>query len=411
MSNGALSREIEKGLFCFLWRRRILVKNSKTTEPVKVGILFSKSGVTSAMESSMFESTMYSLEEVNRRGGVDGRELFPIYYDPASDPEKFGLLADKLLTEDNVKIIFGCYMSSSRKAVLQRVEHRNALLCYPAQYEGFEYSRNIIYCGAAPNQNSVQLGHYLLKNFGKRFYLAGSDYIWPLESSRIMSEIVLGNSGRIVGQCYYKLHEERRAFDKLVKDIKRKAPDVIFCNFVGESIGHFYRAYTEAGLDPAKMPIASLTTSEVDIQAMGVEAGSGHITSAPYFQSVDTVQNQEFVKHVKARNGKDTVLSMCSEAAYFQVQIVADALKKVQSDNIDLLRPAILGAEFDAPQGSIKIDPNNAHTFLWPRIGRAKDDGQFEILMQSDEPVRPDPYLISFNPEEWSARLSLKTYS
>lgn len=362
------------------------------------------------MESSMLDFTMFSLDEVNRAGGIDGRELLPVHYDPASDPEQFKRLADKLLTEDGVRIIFGCYMSSSRKAVLQMVERHNALLCYPAQYEGFEYSRNIIYCGAAPNQNSAQLGDYLLRNVGKRFYLIGSDYIWPLESGRIMSEIVLGNGGQIVGQRYYKLHEKRNAYDKLVKDIKRTAPDVIFCNFVGEGISHFYQAYAEAGLDPTKMPIASLTTSEVDNQAMGAAAGAGHITSAPYFQSIDTAHNQEFIRRMKAWAGKVAVASMCGEAAYFQVQIVADALRRAKTDNIDKLRPAILGATLDAPQGPLRIDPTNAHTYLWPRIGRAKQDGQFEILAESDNAVRPDPYLTSFNPKEWSARLAMHSY-
>lgn len=378
---------------------------------IKVGVLFSKSGVTSATEENMLNFTLFSLGEVNRNGGIAGQELEPVYYDPASDPEQYKSLADRMITEDKVNVIFGCYMSSSRKAVLQVVERRNALLCCPAQYEGFEYSHNIIYCGAAPNQNSAQLGDYLLKNVGKRFYLTGSDYIWPLESGRIMSEIVAENGGEIVGSCYFKLHEERAAFDKLIQDIKRKSPDLIFCNFVGESITHFYHAYAEAGLDPAKMPIASLTTSEVDIQVMGAAAGVGHITSAPYFQSVDTQQNKDFIKRMKARLGADTVACMCSEAAYFQVQIVAEAMRRVQADGIDMLRPAILGTAFDAPQGPVKIDPTNAHTYLWPRIGRAKEDGQFEILAESNTAVRPDPYLTSFSAKAWSARLVLNSTS
>lgn len=382
-------------------------KNKK--QPIKVGVLFSKSGVTSATEENMLNFTLFSLGEVNRNGGIGGQELVPVYYDPASDPDQFKRLAERLITQDKVKVIFGCYMSSSRKAVLQVVERRNALLCCPAQYEGFEYSHNIIYCGAAPNQNSAQLGDYLLRNVGKRFYLVGSDYIWPLESGRIMSEIVAENGGEIVGRCYFKLHEERSAFDKLVQDIKRKSPDVIFCNFVGESITHFYQAYAEAGLDPTQMPIASLTTSEVDIQGMGAAAGVGHITSAPYFQSIDTVENRDFIERMKASLGSDTVACMCSEAAYFQVQIVAESMRRVQTDCIDQLRPAVLGSAFNAPQGPIKIDPNNAHTYLWPRIGRAKQDGQFEILAESKNAVQPDPYLTSFSAKAWSTRLAIRS--
>lgn len=393
-------------LFCELGDTR--VKPHSTSEPIKVGVLFSTTGITAAMETSMLNVTLLSIDQVNNAGGIDGRELVPVHYNPESDPDQYKEHADRLLTLDGAKIIFGCYMSSARKAVLPIVEKRNALLCYPAQYEGFEYSRNVIYCGAAPNQDSTQLGRYLLDHVGQRFYLVGSDYIWPLESSRIMREIVLECGGEIAGERYHKLDADRSVYQKLILDIKSKTPDVIFCNFVGESICHFYQAYARAGLDPSKMPIASLTTGETDIQAMGVAAGEGHITSAPYFQSVNTEENRKFVSKMKTRFGPDTVVDMCGEAAFFQVQIVADALRRTGTDDIDVLRPAILNTAFDAPQGRVRMDPRNAHTYLWPRVGRAKANGQFDILVESENAVRPDPYLTSFNPKDWSAKLAMR---
>ena len=112
-------------------------------------------------------------------------------------------------------------MSSSRKEVLKVVERQNGMLCYAAQYEGFEFSRNIIYCGAAPNQNSTFLGEFLLQNCGKRFYQVGSDYIWPRESNRIMSEIVEKNGGQVVKQKYLKMGANRLEYDKIIQDIKK----------------------------------------------------------------------------------------------------------------------------------------------------------------------------------------------
>ena len=382
-----------------------------TEEPIKVGVLFSRTGVTSVTEGSMLDATLFSIDEVNAAGGINGRELIPVTFDPGGDPIAYNALANRLLTECGVRVIFGCYMSSSRKAVLRAVERRNGLLCYPAQYEGFEYSPNVIYCGAVPNQNSAQLGEYLLTNVGKRFYMVGSDYIWPRESDRIMSELVLKHDGEVVERGYLKLEAKRPAFKRLVSDIKRKRPDVIFCNFVGESIVHFYQAFAEAGLDPAAMPIASLTTSESDIRAMGVEAGAGHITSATYFQSQNGLNNNACVKRYSEKFGGDVVTNMCWEAAYFQVKIVAEALCRTNTDEIDILRPAILGAEFNAPQGRVRIDPDNAHTHVWPKIGRARPDGQFEILSASEFAIRPDPYLANYNPHEWGAGLALRSTS
>lgn len=374
---------------------------------MKVGVLFSQTGVTSVTERSMLNATLFAIQEVNEAGGINGRELVPVHYDPGCDAVAYNRLANRLLAEDGIRIIFGCYMSSTRKAVLKAVEQRNGLLCYPAQYEGFEYSRNAIYCGAAPNQNSVQLGEHLLNNVGTRFYMVGSDYIWPRESDRIMSEMVLKHGGEVVGRGYLKLDARRSAYKPLVSDIKRKRPDLIFCNFVGESIVHFYQAFAEAGLDAKSMPIASLTTSESDIQTMGVEVGAGHITSATYFQSVGGFQNERCVERYKKKFGSDAVTNMCWEAAYFQVHVVANALRKANTDDVEALRPKILGAEFDAPQGRIRIDPDNAHTHVWPRVARAREDGQFEILSKSAYAIRPDPYLASYNPEEWGERLAM----
>jgi branched-chain amino acid transport system substrate-binding protein len=380
-----------------------------TEEPIGVGVLFSQTGVTSVTERSMLSATLFSIDEVNEAGGINGRELVPIHFDPGGDPVVYNRMANRLLAECGVRVIFGCYMSSSRKAVLRAVERRNGLLCYPAQYEGFEYSRNAIYCGAAPNQNSVQLGEYLLNHVGTRFYMVGSDYIWPRESDRIMSEMVQKHGGEVVDRGYLKLDAKRSAYKRLVADIKRKRPDVIFCNFVGESVVHFYQAFAEAGLDPRTTPIASLTTSESDIQAMGAAAGAGHITSATYFQSQKGVQNEACMKRYADRFGDGVVTNMCWEAAYFQVKIVAEAMCKTNTDEVDVLRPAILGAEFDAPQGRVRINPDNAHTHVWQKIGRARQDGQFEIISASESAIRPDPYLASYDPDEWGACLAMRS--
>ena len=156
----------------------------------KVGILFSKTGVTSVIEKTQLNATLLAIREINSNGGVNGRNIKPIYYDPQSNPENFRRLANRLITKDSANIIFGCYMSSTRKAVLPIVENHNGLLWYPTLYEGFEYSKNVIYTGAAPNQNSMFLARYLLNQYGNRFYFIGSNYIYPYESNRIMKDIL-----------------------------------------------------------------------------------------------------------------------------------------------------------------------------------------------------------------------------
>jgi ABC-type branched-subunit amino acid transport system substrate-binding protein len=374
--------------------------------PWKVGVLFSQTGVTSVIELSQLSGTLLALEEVNSAGGVAGRAIEPVIYDPASDPVRYGELAERLLIEDGVNVIFGCYMSSARKQVLPVVERRNALFFYPTLYEGFEYSANVIYGGAAPNQNSVPLASYLMENYGRRFYFVGSDYIYPRESNRVMRHIVRQGGGEVVEEHYMPLRAGPAEFQCIVADIKRKKPDVIFSTVVGSGTVHFYRAYAAAVPDPGSVPIGSLTTNEAEVAQMGPDAAYGHITAAPYFETLDTPASHSFRQGYYQRFGEDAPrVTSCCEAAYFQAHMFAAALAEANTMDTERLRAALLGAEFDAPQGRVKIDPDNNHTYLYTRIGRLDVQGRFEIVREVPRSIKPDPYLVYPALNDWSVRL------
>jgi branched-chain amino acid transport system substrate-binding protein len=299
-------------------------------------------------------------------------------------------------------------MSSTRKAVVPVVEKFNALLLYPTLYEGFEYSRNVFYTGAAPNQNSVQLAEFMLRRFGSRVLMVGSDYIYPYESNRIMSDLILERGGEKVAEVYLPLDAQWEDFLAIAKKIKSSDPDFIFSTVVGDGTALLHRAYAKVGLDPARMPIASLTTCEAEIQQMGAGIAEGHITSAPYFQSVANPVNERCVTAYKQRFGDEQVTNQCWEAAYFQTHLLADAMRRVDSDSVaDVLR-VLPGSEFAAPQGRVRIDEHNHHCYLRPRIGRVNASGQFDILEEARQWVRPDPYLVSHTLQDWSARVRLQ---
>lgn len=366
----------------------------------KVGILFSKTGATSVIENTQLKATLLAIREINAQGGVNGRRIEPIVYNPESNPEKFRKLAKRLITKDSANIIFGCYMSSARKAVIPIVEDYNGLLWYPTLYEGFEYSKNVIYTGATPNQNSIFLARYLLSQYGNRFYFVGSNYIYPYESNRIMKDILQSTGGKVVAEKYLPLNASDKDIDPILVDILEKRPNVIFSTIVGAATSKFYKSYWRAGLQPRQLPIASLTTSEAEVTAMGCEVGEGHITAAPYFETVDTAANQQFVKSYKAMFGVSECTNACAEAAYFQVKLFADVLHRVGTIDTDIVRTATLGTIFDAPEGTIQIDPDNHHTYLWPKIGRVDGNGRFQIVAETDCPVKPDPYLVDLGSDK-----------
>ena len=328
----------------------------KTAEPWRVGVLFSQSGYMSVIEDTQLRGTLLAIDEINSAGGLNGRELVPIIYDPASDNALFRHYAKKLMTEDRVTSIFGCYTSSSRKAVLPIIERLNGLLWYPTLYEGFEYSPNVIYTGSAPNQNCLALCEYLIAKYGRRFYFVGSDYVYPRETNKIMRELLREEGGEVVGNSYLGLRAERKDFLPVIREIQRTSPDVIFSTVVGNATIHLYQSYAEAGLNPKTMPIASLTTTEAEIRAMGFDVADGHLTAAAYFQSLEGDANSRFVRNYKRRFGADEPTNMCVEAAYFQMHIFAKALERTNSIRTEMLRPMVLGSEFDAPQGKVAIN-------------------------------------------------------
>ncbi|MBO0754498.1 MAG: transporter substrate-binding domain-containing protein [Bradyrhizobiaceae bacterium] len=365
------------------------------SEPWRIGVLFSQTGVMAVIEETQLRATLLAIDEINECGGVNGRQLVPVILDPQSEAQAYALCAKRLMVENEVTTIFGCYTSSSRKAVLPVVERLNGLLWYPTLYEGFEFSPNVIYTGAAPNQNSVALCSYLAQTYGHRFYFIGSDYVYPRESNRLMRELLRGRGCVVAGETYLDLRSKRSDFGPVIRQIKDSGADVIFSTVVGYSTVYLYQAYADAGLNPKTTPIASLTTTESEVRAMGFDAAAGHLTAAPYFQSVRGEHNDRFVRRYKARYGEDEPTNMCAEAAYFQVHLFANALAQTNSMETDIIKQTVLGSDFDAPQGRVSVSAATSHTNLWSRIGRVGERGQFEIVQESAMPVWADPFLVA----------------
>jgi len=204
-------------------------------------------------ETEHFLGTALAIQEINQAGGILGRELEVVAYDPGSDPETYRKLADRLLTEDGISVIFGCSTSAARKAILPAIERRNGLLWYPSLYEGFEYSPNVIYTGASTNQNSFPLAEYLIRTYGSRVFLVGSDYVYPRESNRIMRDLITSYGGEIAGEIYVPMDASVADLNAVLNKVKQQGPDVLFSTVVGRTAQSFYRLYREAGFEPNAM--------------------------------------------------------------------------------------------------------------------------------------------------------------
>ncbi|MBO6902788.1 MAG: transporter substrate-binding domain-containing protein [Rhizobiaceae bacterium] len=379
------------GGFPHIWSKNSMLARAADGQ-IKVGVLFSLTGTTAIIEESLHKATLLAIEEINAAGGANGMEIVPVVEDPASDPATFAEKARKLVLSDRCVSVFGAYTSASRKAVLPVFEKRDNLFWYPTLYEGRECSKNVIYTGAVPNQQQDDFIPWLVENFGKRWYLIGSNYIYPKEENNYCKKLLAELGAEVVDEEYVPLgHSE---FSSVINKLKAEKPDVIFSTVVGDSVVALHRQYHAAGLDPETMPMASLTTSENEVAAMGADAAAGHFTSAPYFMVWDSPENQKFVEAYRSRWGGDKVTHFVSEPSYFQIQLFKQAVEKLAPSDIDPvnIREALKGEQYQAPQGLVKVEPENLHTWLRPKIGRCKSDGQFEILKQSADWLGPDPY-------------------
>lgn len=374
----------------------------RLNSPWRFGVLFSRSGVTASVETTQFNGTVLAAEAINAAGGIRGRPVELVSYDPASNPKQFNAFAERLLSTDGVRLILGCYMSSTRKAVLPLVEAYRGLLLYPTLYEGFEYSPSCIYTGSAPNQNSLPLARYLFGRYGKRLLFVGSNYVYPYESNRIMADLAGQAGGTVTDEIYVPLDAGPKDFSKAIGRIGKTKPDIIFSTVVGRSTAIFYEAYRQAGFDPERMPIASLTTSEAEVAEMLPEAALGHITAAPFFSTLATASG--FVSSFRERFGVKVAVTAGAEAAYFQLMMVADAIEQTGTDEPDQVRAALGRLEYNAPQGKVRVDRTTNHTFLWPRVAKLDASGRFQVVWDPGRRVKPDPYCVDQRLDSWSER-------
>jgi len=361
-------------------------------DTIKVGILHSLSGTMAISEKSVVDAEQLAIEEINAAGGVLGKKIEAIVEDGASDWPTFAEKAKKLIDQDKVVTIFGCWTSASRKAVLPVFEEKKHMLWYPVQYEGQECSQNIFYTGAAPNQQIEPSVDWLLQNKGKEFFLVGSDYVFPRTANTIIKAQLAAKGGKTVGEDYLPLGNTE--VTAIITKIKAALPNggVIYNTLNGDSNVAFFKQLQGAGLGPDKYPSMSVSIAEEEVKAIGPEYLKGHYAAWNYFQTVETPANKKFVEAFKKKYGEDRVTNDPMEAAYIMVYLWKQAVEKAKTaDDLEAVRKAAIGQTFDAPEGMVTME-NNHHISKFVRIGEVGEDGLFKIVNETDKAVEPIPW-------------------
>jgi urea transport system substrate-binding protein len=355
-------------------------------------------------ESPVVDAVLLAIEELNREGGLLGRPIEAVVADGRSDSATFAREAERLILQEEVCTVFGCWTSASRKTVVPVFEEFDHLLVYPVQYEGIEESPNVIYTGATPNQQIIPAVKWAYAFEGKRrFFLVGSDYVFPRVAHEIIKDQLSELGADLVGEEFLALGSTDA--QSAIEKIKQSRPDVILNSINGDSNTAFFAELRKAGITPAEVPTISFSIGEEELRHLNVDAMTGDYAAWNYFQSIDSPENKDFISSFQKKYGPQRLVTDPMEAAYFGVKLWASAVRDAETTNTSEIRRSMRNQRLRAPEGDVRIDAATQHTFKTPRIGRVQNDGQFEIVWTAAKPQQPIPYPASRTTELWRAYL------
>ena len=385
---------------------------------IKIGVLHSLSGVMASSEKPLVDALELAIVESNAAGGIKGRKIEAVVVDCRSDPIYCAQQAEHLITKEQVQALFGCWTSACRKAVKSVVEKHNHLLFYALQYEGMEQSDeerqspNILYGGAVPNQLIMPAVHWALSNLGKkgdrnkrgrRIYLAGSDHIYSRVVHILIKDLLAAHNAEVVGERYQPVGSS--LMDDLAADIVRQQPDIVLNTISGTDNAAFFQALNKSRVVPDEIPVLSFSLTEIGLTAQDARTMAGHYAARNYFQSISSPKNQAFVNLFRDRYGEHAVIDGPMEASYVNMQIWINSAIEAGSGDVAQVQRTILRQSLPAPEGVVAVDPITHHVWKIARIGKTREDGQFDIVWDSGRPLEPAPFPAYRSREEWNLLL------
>ena len=394
------------------------VGTASAADTVKVGVLHSLSGTMAISETSLRDVLMFTADEINAKGGVLGKKIELVIVDGASDWPTFAEKAKQLTEQDKVAVTFGCWTSVSRKYVLPVLEKNNALLFYPVQYEGEEESQNVFYTAEAVNQQATPAVDYYLAEGKKKFYLLGTDYVYPQTTNLVLLEYLLSKgvplenigggfkkdeSGKIIAAGKYTGfgHTDYQQIVAEIKQFAASGDACVISTLNGDTNVPFFKEYAASGLTAETCPVVSFSISEDEFRGLPADKLVGQLGCWTYFQSIDSAANKKFVTDFQAWLAKSTVAGLVKEGrvtcspmvlSYDGMYLWKAAVEKAGSFDVDKVRTALKsGLSFNGPGGKVTTQ-KNMHLTKNVYIGETKADGQFKILKSFDN-VYGEPWL------------------
>lgn len=374
-----------------------ITTTTMAAETIKVGILHSLSGTMAISETTLKDTMLMLVEEQNKKGGLLGKKLEPVVVDPASDWPLFAEKARELLEVHKVDVIFGNWTSVSRKSVLPVIEELNGMLFYPVQYEGEESSKNVFYTGAAPNQQAIPAVDYLMSQGVKRWVLAGTDYVYPRTTNKILENYLKTNGVAAKDIMINYTPFGHSDWQTIVSDIKKFGSagkkTAVVSTINGDANVPFYKELGNQGIKASDIPVVAFSVGEEELSGFDTGPLVGHLAAWNYFMSAESDVNDDFIEkwHAFIKDEK-RVTNDPMEAHFIGFNMWAKAVEKVGSTDVDVVRPAMYGITYPNLTGGIAVMNTNHHLTKPVLIGEIQADGQFETVWQTSGGVIGDAW-------------------
>ena len=379
---------------------------AQAADTIKVGILHSLSGTMAISETTLKDTMLMLIDAQNKKGGILGKKLEPVIVDPASNWPLFAEKMRELLSVHKVDVVFGNWTSVSRKSVLPVVEELNGLLFYPVQYEGEESSRNVFYTGAAPNQQAIPAVKYLMGEDGgeaERWVLLGTDYVYPRTTNKILRAFLHAKGVKDADIMENYTPFGHSDWQTIVASVKKFASagkkTAVVSTINGDANVPFYKELANQGIKAEDIPVVAFSVGEEELAGLDTKPLVGHLAAWNYFMSVETPENGQFIKtwHAFIKD-KKRVTNDPMEAHYIGFNMWVQAAKQAGSVNVDAVRQAMYGQKVKNLTGGIALMNVNHHLSKPVLIGEIQDDGQFDVVWQTDGEVVGDAW-SDFIPE------------
>ena len=398
------------------------ISMANAADTIKVGVLHSLSGTMAISETTLKDTVLMMIEEQNKKGGLLGKQLEAVVVDPASNWPLFAEKTRELLSKEDVDVIFGCWTSVSRKSVLPVIEELNGLMFYPVQYEGEESSRNVFYTGAAPNQQAIPAVDYLIEEVGaKRFVLAGTDYVYPRTTNKILVSYLKskGIADKDIMVNYTPFgHSD---WQTIVSDVKKFGSmgkkTAVISTVNGDANVPFYKELANQGISSEDIPVIAFSVGEEELSGFDTKPLVGHLAAWNYFMSAESEENEKFIDQWHAyTKDDDRVTNDPMEATYIGFKMWAKAVEIAGSEDVDKVRAAMYGLKVPNLSGGTAVMNTNHHLSKPVLIGEIQEDGQFDIVWQTDGVVKGDAW-TDFLPEskvlisDWTAPISCGNFN